>query len=123
LQFESALFSQTIVFLFSATEYSNQEYILKKEIKFISSSLPKGFEVARRIMAETSPGKDGSFEAFNFILSVIEEHDKDLDKIVKELASIAKLLGEKGGLSGSLGRIEDKMDSIHNDLSSVLRFM
>jgi hypothetical protein len=85
--------------------------------------LPKGFEVARGIMAETSPGKDGSFEAFNFILSVVEEHDKDLDKIVKELASTAKLLGGKGGLSGSLGRIEDKIDRIHNDLSAVIKFV
>lgn len=85
--------------------------------------MPKGFEVARGIMAETSPGKDRSFEVFNFILSIIEEHDKDLDKIVKELASTAKLLGGKGGLSDSLGRIEDKMDSIHNDLSVVLKFV
>jgi hypothetical protein len=121
LQFESALFSQPVALLFSAREYSHQEYILKKEIKFISSSLPKGFEVAIGIMAETSPGKDESFEAFNFILSVIDEHDKDLAKIVKELASIAKLLGGKGGVSGILGRIEDKLDNIHNDLSVVLK--
>ena len=54
-------------------------------------------------MTKKTPGKDEILEALDFLLSVVEEHDKDLEKIVKELTSISKRPGEKGELSSSFG--------------------
>jgi hypothetical protein len=71
-------------------------------------------------MAEKIPSKEGSHEALNFLLAVIREHDKDLDKLVKGMASGSKLVKEKGEIIDGLGRIEDKIDRLRNEVNRLI---
>ena len=40
-------------------------------------------------MSEKAPSKDEAFEALDFIVNVLKEHEKDLDKLVSELDTVA----------------------------------
>jgi len=75
------------------------------------------FKVGRKITSKKSPSKDETFEALDFILSVIKEHDKDLEKVVKKIVSARKALGDDGELKGRLAEIEEKLDRLQKDLN------
>jgi archaellum component FlaC len=70
-------------------------------------------------MSKNPPSKDGTLEALDFILNVIRDHDKDLEKLATELASFAKLLGERSELKSNLERIEDQIDSLQKDVDKL----
>ena len=70
-------------------------------------------------MSKNPPSKDGTLEALDFILNVIREHDKDLDKLATEFSSIAKRLGERSELKGNLERIEGQIDSLQKDVDKL----
>jgi hypothetical protein len=74
-------------------------------------------------MSKNSPSKDGSFEALDFILNIIKEHDKDLDRVATELASIAKRRGEKGDLRIRIAKIEDQIDSLQKDVDKLSKIL
>ena len=70
-------------------------------------------------MSKNPPSKDGTLEALDFILNVIRDHDKDLDKLATEFASIATRLGERSELKGKLERIEGQIDSLQKDIDKL----
>jgi hypothetical protein len=74
-------------------------------------------------MSKNSPAKDGSFEALDFILNIIKEHDKDLDRVATELASIAKRRGEKGDVRDRIAKIEDQIDSLQRDVDKIAKIL
>ena len=78
-------------------------------------------ETRRGIMSKDPPSKNETLEALNFILSVITEHDKDLNKLVSELTSISRRLAETGELSSRFGRIENKIDNLQNAINNLLK--
>jgi hypothetical protein len=70
-------------------------------------------------MSKTPEFKEGSLDAFDFILSVIREHDKDLDKLTADLASIAKRKGARTELIKKFERIEAKVISLQKDVDKL----
>lgn len=74
-------------------------------------------------MSKNSPSKDGTLEVLDFILNVIEEHDKDLDTLTTELASIVKRQKEMGELSDKFARIKDKMDTLQKDINKIVKIL
>jgi hypothetical protein len=72
-------------------------------------------------MSEKSPSKDEALEALDFIVNVLKEHEKDLDKLVSELGTVAGQLGESGELSGKVKKIEDKLNGVQNDVSNIVK--
>lgn len=51
-------------------------------------------------MARNSQSKDDALAALDFIVNVLKEHEKDLDKLINELATVTEQLGETGELNG-----------------------
>ncbi len=45
-------------------------------------------------MAKNPQSKDEAFETLDFIVNVLKEHEKDLDKLINELATVTEQLGE-----------------------------
>ena len=68
------------------------------------------------------PSKDEVLDALDFMLNVIKEHDKDLDKVVKELTSKAKFFAKGGEFSCRLGSIEEKIVVMQRDINTLLKF-
>ena len=74
-------------------------------------------------MSKNPPSKDGTLEVLDFILNVIKEHDKDLDTLTTELASIVKRQKEMGELSDKFARIKDKIDTLQKDINKIVKIL
>jgi hypothetical protein len=72
-------------------------------------------------MSEKPPSKDEALEALDFIVNVLKEHEKDLDRLVNELATVADQMGDNGELGGKVEKIEAKINSLQSDVSSMLK--
>ena len=77
------------------------------------------FEDWKDPMSE-KPSKDEALEALDFIVNVLKEHEKDLDRLVSELGTVASQLGESGELNGKVKKIEDKVSGLQNDVGNLL---
>ncbi len=71
-------------------------------------------------MSEKTPSKDEAFEALDFIVNVLKEHEKDLDRLVTELGTVAGQLGETGELNGKVKKIEDKISVLQTQVSNLV---
>jgi hypothetical protein len=72
-------------------------------------------------MSEKPPSKDEALEALDFIVNVLKEHEKDLDKLVCELGSVAGQLGESGEINDKVRKIEDKINSLQNEVGTLVK--
>ena len=72
-------------------------------------------------MSKKIPSKDEALEALDFIVNVLKEHEKDLDRLVGELATVASQLGESGELSLKVKKIEDKINSLQENVTSLVK--
>ena len=58
-------------------------------------------------MSKKNPSRDEALEAIDFIVNVLKEHEKDLDKLIGELGTITDKLGDTGEFSGKIEKVED----------------
>jgi len=73
-----------------------------------------------RTMSE-KPSKDEALEALDFIVNVLKEHEKDLDKLVNELGTVADQLGDTGELNGKVEKIEEKITGLQTEVTSLIK--
>ena len=69
------------------------------------------------------PTKDEAFEALDFIINVLKEHEKDLDRLVAELGKTSERLGGTGELSGKIERVEERLSSIQTEISNLINYI
>jgi len=55
--------------------------------------------------------KNEALEALDFIINVLKEHEKDLDRLIGQLGIITESLGETGEITGKFESIEDSVGS------------
>jgi len=69
------------------------------------------------------PSKDEALEALDFIVSVLKEHEKDLDKLIGELAKITTKFGQTGEVGVRIERVEERLASIQTEIASLIKFL
>lgn len=74
-------------------------------------------------MTGSVPSKDDALEALDFIISVLREHEKDLDRLISELGKIAEKLGEGGVLSERIGNIEERLANLQNEVANLISYL
>ena len=74
-------------------------------------------------MAKNPLSKDDSLEALDFIVNVLKEHEKDLDKLISELATVTEQLGEAGELSGKVEKVEEKITSLQKEVANLMNYI
>ena len=74
-------------------------------------------------MSKKSPSKDEALEALDFIVNVLKEHEKDLDRLVNELAAVTEQLGDSGGLSNQVEKVESKLSKLQDEVSNLITFL
>ena len=74
-------------------------------------------------MSKKAPSKDEALEALDFIINVLKEHEKDLDRLINELGSITERLGDTGELSGKIEKVEERLTTLQNEIANLITYL
>jgi hypothetical protein len=74
-------------------------------------------------MSKKPQSKDEALEALDFIVNVLKEHEKDLDRLINELGTVTEQLGETGELSGKVEKVEQRITGLQNEISSLINYL
>jgi hypothetical protein len=67
--------------------------------------------------------KDEALEAIDFIVNVLKEHEKDLDKLINRLGTMTENLGKTGKLSKKVGIVEQNISDLQGKVSTVIKYL
>lgn len=71
-------------------------------------------------MAKNPQQKDEALEALDFIVNVLKEHERDLDKLINELATVTEQMGDTSELSGKVDKVEEKISGLQKEVTNLL---
>jgi len=74
-------------------------------------------------LAKNPQSKDDALEALDFIVNVLKEHEKDLDRLINELATVTEQIGDNGELSGKVEKIEAKIDTLQKEATNLIGYV
>lgn len=74
-------------------------------------------------MTKSPQSKDDSLEALDFIVNVLKEHERDLDKLINELATVTEQLGDTGEISGKVESVEAKINNLQKEVTNLVACM
>jgi hypothetical protein len=74
-------------------------------------------------MSKPPKSKDEALEALDFIVNVLKEHEKDLDKLIGELGTVTDRLGETGELSCKVEKVEERISGLQNEINSLVHYL
>lgn len=71
-------------------------------------------------MSRKPQSKDEALEALDFIVNVLKEHEKDLDKLIGELATVTEQIGATSELTGKVEKIEQNVTGLQSEISNLV---
>jgi hypothetical protein len=71
-------------------------------------------------MSHKPQSKDEALEALDFIVNVLKEHEKDLDKLIGELGNVTEQIGISGDLTGKVEKVEEKVNGLQSEISNLV---
>ncbi|MGB9741056.1 MAG: hypothetical protein ACP5IM_04175 [Candidatus Bathyarchaeia archaeon] len=74
-------------------------------------------------MSRKNPTKDEALEALDFIVNVLKEHEKDLDKLINELGNITERLGDTGELNSKIEKVEERLTTLQNEITNLITYL
>ncbi len=74
-------------------------------------------------MSRKAPSRDEALEAIDFIVNVLKEHEKDLDKLINELGTITEKMGDTGELSGKVEKVEERLTNLQNEITNLIAYL
>jgi hypothetical protein len=75
------------------------------------------------VMSKKIPSKDEALEALDFIVSVLKEHEKDLDRLINELGTVTEKMGDSGELSGKVESVEERLSTLQNEITNLITYL
>jgi hypothetical protein len=74
-------------------------------------------------MSKNPQQKDEALEALDFIVNVLKEHERDLDKLISELATVTEQMGDTSELSGKVDKVEEKISGLQKEVTTLIGSM
>jgi hypothetical protein len=74
-------------------------------------------------LTQKRPSKNDALEALDFIIAVLKEHEKDLDRLINELGVITEKIGDKGEGAERIESIENRLSLIQTELTELIKFL
>jgi hypothetical protein len=74
-------------------------------------------------MSKKPQSKDEALEALDFIVNVLKEHEKDLDRLISELGTVTEALGETGELSTKVEKVEERISGLQNEINNLVSYL
>jgi len=72
---------------------------------------------------ERKQNKNEALEALDFIINVLKEHEKDLDRLVSQLGIITESLGETGEIPDKIEKIEDRITTLQGEITNLIKYL
>jgi trans-2-enoyl-CoA reductase len=69
------------------------------------------------------PSRNDALEAIDFIINVLREHEKDLDRLIGELSKITEQFSDTGEVSEKIDRIEERLSNMQTEVANLISFM
>jgi hypothetical protein len=67
------------------------------------------------------PNRNEALEALDFIINVLKEHEKDLDRLIGELGKITGKFGSSGEMPTKIDRVEQRLTSLQSEVTSLIK--
>ena len=74
-------------------------------------------------LVKNPESKDDALEAVDFIVNVLKEHEKDLDNLIGELATVTEELGKNGKLSDKVEKFEEKIENLQKEVTKLINLV
>jgi hypothetical protein len=74
-------------------------------------------------LTKSPQSKDDSLEALDFIVNVLKEHERDLDKLINDLATVTEQLGDTGEISTKVEKVEEKISNLQKEVTNLIAYM
>ena len=74
-------------------------------------------------MSKKIPSKDEALEALDFIVSVLKEHEKDLDRLINELGTVTENMGDTGVLNTKVEKVEERLSTLQNEITNLITYL
>jgi len=71
-------------------------------------------------MVKKSPSKDEALEALDFIINVLREHEKDLDRLIGELGDITSSVGKTGEMAEKIEKVEERLSTLQTEITGLV---
>ena len=66
-------------------------------------------------------GEDEALEALDFVINVLKEHEKDLERLINELGKIAGDFGASGEAATKMDGVERRLASLQTEVESLVK--
>jgi len=67
------------------------------------------------------PSKNEALEAVDFIINVLREHEKDLDRLINELGKVASRFSQGGEVPTKITKVEERLAQLQLEVSSLIK--
>ena len=74
-------------------------------------------------MGENSGSKDRSFETLDFIINILNEHEKNLDELIDDLANVYEKIDKTDSLKGKIDSLEEKIDNLQKQVKDLAGYL
>ena len=74
-------------------------------------------------MSRKPQSKDEALEALDFIVNVLKEHEKDLDRLINELGTVTEAIGATGELTSKVEKIEERITGLQNEITNLISYL
>jgi hypothetical protein len=71
-------------------------------------------------MSDKPQPNNEALEALDFIVNVLKEHEKDLDRLINELGTVTEQIGDTGELAGKIEAINKKIDCLQKEIVKMI---
>ena len=74
-------------------------------------------------MTKKSPSKDEALEALDFIINVLREHEKDLDRLIGELSTITSSVGKTGEMADKIEKVDERLSTLQTEITGLISLL
>jgi small-conductance mechanosensitive channel len=67
--------------------------------------------------------KDEALEAIDFIVNVLRQHEKDLDRLITQLTKITNQLTKKGELPTRIQTMEQQLTTLQTEINNLIQLL
>jgi hypothetical protein len=99
---------------------SSQRFVLSIRYVYVLSTRMWLQANVGYVMSRKPQSKDEALEAVDFIVNVLKEHEKELDKLIGELGTVTEQIGVQGDLAGKVETVEEKVTALQSEIGNLV---